>query len=151
MNSDQVKLTKIAAQKTINSIQLVEDSLKKIKPYNNEKIYSSDELEPYDALSDRFIRSIEISIKFFRSYEIYLYGEISQTLRDLLNKMASQNLVSSVQKWMEMRDVRNRIVHDYLPDEIKDIYDSIMDEYGNELIILKKSVLIILKKLGNSN
>ncbi len=37
-----------------------------------------------------------------------------------------------------MRDVRNRIVHGYLPEEIKDIYDSIMGTFGKELLSLKE-------------
>lgn len=149
MNKDQKTLVKISANKTISSIKLVEDSLKKITHYDTEKTYSSDELEPFDALSDRFIRAVEISIKFFKSYEKYLYGINSQTIRDLLNKMESHNLTSSVQRWMEMRDIRNRIMHDYLPGEIKDIYDAIMGEYGNELIMLKKKVINILENPDN--
>jgi len=46
--------------------------------------------------------------------------------------------ISSVILWMEMRDVRNRIVHGYLPEEIKDIYDSIMGTFGKELLSLKE-------------
>jgi uncharacterized protein with HEPN domain len=64
---------------------------------------------------------------------LYLYGERSETLRDLLNKMEKLDLVSSVQCWMEMRDVRNRIVHEYLPEEIQEIYDIIMGEYAIKL------------------
>ena len=32
-----------------------------------------------------------------------------------------------------MRDVRNRIVHDYLPKDIRQIYDAIQNQFGNEL------------------
>ena len=49
-------------------------------------------------------------------------------------------LISSVKLWMEMRDVRNRIVHDDLPEEIQAIYDQIMGNYAAELKELKTAL-----------
>ncbi len=72
-------------------------------------------------------------VKFFKVYERLIFGESSSTLRELLNKMEKINLISSVNLWIDMRDVRNRIVHYYLPDTVKYIYDCIMFEYNNEL------------------
>ena len=47
--------------------------------------------------------------------------------------MEKLNLIGSVQIWIDMRSVRNRIVHEYLPEAIKDIYDLILNQYGREL------------------
>ena len=137
----------ITANNTINAINLVEASLDRIEPYDPNKIYSPEEREPYDALSDRFVRSIEICLKFFKGYERYMYAENLETLRDQLNRMEKLNLISSVLVWMQMRDVRNRIVHDYLPEEIKDIYTSIMGTYGNELKSIKEKIGLIKNEL----
>ena len=38
---------------------------------------------------------------------------------------------------MEMREVQNRIVYAYLPEQIKALYDPIMYEYSRELPNLK--------------
>jgi len=143
VNKNQLELTGFALNKATDSIKLVEASLKKFKTYEKDKIYSPDELEPYDALSDRFIRSVEICIKFFKSYELYHYGVNSDTVRDLLNQMAKLKLISSTLTWMQMRDVRNRIVHDYLPDQIYDIYELSNNIYGKELKMLKSKLLKI--------
>ena len=140
MKIDQQVITKKALDKSVDAIKLVEASLKSIKPYNPGKIYSPKEREPYDALSDRFTRAVEISLKFFRSYEKLMYGENSESTRDLLNRMEKLELISSVILWLQMRDLRNRIVHDYLPEEIKEIYDSIMDVLGSELKNLKYKI-----------
>jgi hypothetical protein len=140
MKKDQETLTKISSDKALDAIGLVEASLNSVAPYQVGKDYSPKEREPYDALSDRFIRAVEISIKFFKSYERFMYGESSDTLRDLLNKMEKLGFVSSVMIWMQMRDVRSRIVHDYLPEEIKEIYDSIMGDFGVELINLQQKI-----------
>ena len=133
MRKDQHYIVKSSLEKVFAALTLVDASVSSIERYNSVTQYSPKEREPFDALSDRFSRAVEICIKFFRSYDLYLYGERSETTRDLLNKMEKLDLVSSVQCWMEMRDVRNRIVHEYLPEEIQEIYDIIMGEYAIEL------------------
>jgi len=137
MSKDQHVITVESLGKMRDAIALLEASLREIKPFDAVKKYTPKELEPYDALSDRFSRSVEISIKFFRSYEKLMYGENSDTLRDLLNKMEKLGLVSSTMLWINMRDVRNRIVHDYSPGSIQEIFSAIMGEFGQELLGLK--------------
>lgn len=141
MKIDQRKLTEIAAQNAVDAIELIEASLISIQPYDVKASYSPKDREPYDALCDRFIRAVEISIKFFKSYEMLMYAEYSETLRDLLNRMEKLGFISSVTIWMKMRDVRNRIVHDYLPDEIQEMYDSIIGDFGSEIVHLKSMIL----------
>ena len=141
MNSDLITLITAARQKVLNIIMLVEASLSRITPYDVNQNYTPEEMEPYDAMSGRFIRAIEVSLKFFRTYERYLFVESSDTIRDLLNRMATVDLITSTQLWVAMRDVRNRIVHDYLPKDIKQIYDVIQNQFGNELKQLKSKLI----------
>ena len=120
---------------------LVEASLSRITSYDVNQNYTPEEMEPYDAMSGRFIRAVEVSLKFFRTYERYLFVESSDTIRDLLNRMATVDLITSTQLWVAMRDVRNRIVHDYLPKDIKQIYDAIQNQFGNELKQLQSKLI----------
>ena len=140
MKKDQWALLKVLREKARDAIFLVEHSLRYISPYDSQMQYGPKEREPYDALSDRFVRSVEICLKFFRSYERYLYAENSDTLRDLLNRMEKAGIVSSVRLWMEMRELRNRMGHGYLPDEIEQMYDLIMDEFGHELLKVSQNI-----------
>lgn len=137
MSKDQRYITEKAFKDVNNAISLVEASLSDLPAFEVGKEYTPKQREPYDALSDRFIRSVEISIKFFRCYEKLMFGENSDTLRDVLNKMEKLSLISSVILWMKMRDVRNRIVHDYLPEVVAEIYSSIAGEFATELSNLK--------------
>ena len=141
MNSDLITLISAARQKVLNTIMLVEASLSRITPYDVNQNYTPEEMEPYDAMSGRFIRAIEVSLKFFRTYERYLFVESSDTIRDLLNRMATVDLITSTQLWVAMRDVQNRIVQDYLPKDIKQIYDAIQNQFGNELKQLKSKLI----------
>ena len=130
---EQNAVTKRDLEKMLDTVALVQASLGKLTPYEATRNYSSDESEPYDALSDRFIRAVEISLKFFRSYERLQFAEESDTLRDRLNRMEKLWMISSVERWFSMREVRNRIVHDYLPNEIKQMYDDMMGPFALEL------------------
>lgn len=127
-------------EKVLSAIRLVEASLNKLKPFDPRLNYTPEELEPYDALSDRFVRAVEISIKFFRTYERYKEVIPSETYRDLLNRMEKYGLINSTELWIEMRDVRNRIVHDYLPEQIKELYDLLLGRYGQELLNVKTEI-----------
>jgi len=143
MKKDFRILFEASKQKVISAVDLVEASLTNLERYSIDKKYNPKELEPYDALSDRFIRAVETCIKFFKTYEYYLYTLSSDTYRDLLLNMEKQKIISAVETWVDMRDIRNRIVHDYLPNHIKNIYDLIMDEFKEELISLKGKITLI--------
>lgn len=134
--SDYGLLACSSRKKCQAAIALVQASVNKLSSYDAAKIYTPDELEPYDALADRYIRAVEVSIKFFRSYELYQQAVAPDTFRDLLHRMEKYGLIHSTVLWVEMRDVRNRIVHDYIPEKIEHMFDLLLGEYGRELIRL---------------
>jgi len=136
-------LLKTAKKKALDAIALLEASVQGLQPFSPDIQYSPKEREPFDALCDRFVRSIEICLKFFRTYEKTLSGESSETLRDLLNLMEKVHLISSAQLWIDMRLFRNRIVHDYLPEDLKKIYDFITTDFAKELFSLKEKIKLL--------
>ncbi|MDM8566718.1 nucleotidyltransferase substrate binding protein [Candidatus Halobeggiatoa sp. HSG11] len=140
MAEDFLILLANSEDKVDRCFTLVQASLQDLEPYDIAKNYSPKELEPYDALSDRFIRCVEIFIKYFKTYEYYKFSLTSDTLRDRLNLMEKLGLITSTPLWMEMRDTRNRIVHDYLPEQTKDIYERIMSKYFAELKYSKSKI-----------
>ena len=140
MNKEQSVITNSILVQLQKSLEILKTSFETVDNYDSHKNYTPKEREPYDALSDRFVRAVEISIKFFKSYEKYLYAENSETLRDLLGKMEKLKMVSSTELWIRMRDIRNRIVHEYLPDDLKEIYDLILGIYKNEFNSLSDNI-----------
>lgn len=97
------------------------------------RAYSAKELEPYDALSDRFLRAFESCIKFFRTVERFRELAPSESFRDLLHRMEKYGLISSAEVWLQLRDTRNRIAHEYLPEELAKIYRDIVGAGAAEL------------------
>ena len=140
MSQTDIAQLHIATEKYKKAFQLLQASVKKITKFDIDKNYTADELEPYDALSDRFMRTVEVAIKFFRSYEYYLQAEQSQTLRDGLHQMEKLELISNIDIWIEMRDIRNRIVHDYLPDKMAEMYQLVCTEFYTELNKLHQKI-----------
>jgi hypothetical protein len=97
-------------------------------PFALDRVYSPQEREPYDALSDRFLRAFESSLKFFRTWERVREAHASETFRDLLLRMEKVGLISGLATWIGLRDLRNRVVHDYLPEELAALYAAIIGE-----------------------
>lgn len=139
MKQDIAVVAEVARGKAIRSISLFAASVRRYRPFDPKRRYTPKQLEPYDAMADRYIRAVEASIRFFRAYERYQFGETSDTLRDLLSRMEKLGLVSSVQLWIEMRDQRNRIVHEYLPEKIKQIYQELVGKMSKELVAVKEA------------
>lgn len=110
------------------ALELVFASAAGYAPFSPDRIYSPREREPYDALSDRFLRAFESSLEFFRTWERVREANASETFRDLLLRMEKLGLISGLVAWIALRDLRNRVVHDYLPEELASLYATIIDE-----------------------
>ena len=85
--------------------------------------FSAENLESIEALSARFARTADILIqKVARSLMLYLREEPG-TFIDMANRMEKMRLTDSAQSTLEIRDLRNEIVHDYShrdPKEVKE-------------------------------
>ncbi len=128
------------------AVFLLKSSLDAYKPYDPSKEYSPEEMEYYDSLSFRFEKAVELALSFFKSLEIYLFGEQSDTLRTRLLRMQKAGYVDSVDFWISARILRNKIAHAYLSEELKDIYDNIV-KLGKKIIEKVQSVKAKLNEL----
>ena len=57
----------------------------------------------------------------------------SESFRDLLQRMEKYGVITGASLWIEMRDTRNRIAHEYLPEELAKIYADIVGPAATEL------------------
>ena len=69
------------------ALELVFASAAGYLQFDPDRIYSPREREPFDALSDRFLRAFASSLKFFRTWEWVREANASETFRDLLLRM----------------------------------------------------------------
>lgn len=108
-----------------NAVYLLKASIGKFKPYKLKKIYTPVELEYYDSLAFRFEKTVELFLHFFKGLESYTSGKVSDTLRDRLLLIQKLKIIDSIDFWIEARLLRNKVAHDYLPEQLKDIYQEI--------------------------
>ena len=133
MNNDERDLLRENRDKARAALMLLFASFDAYIPYDPVAKLSPKELEPYDALADRFIRAVESSLRLFRGVEIREFGVPSDSTRELLDRMEKLRWVSSADLWMAMRSIRNKIVHDYLPEQVALMFVQITGRFAAEL------------------
>jgi uncharacterized protein YutE (UPF0331/DUF86 family) len=122
--------------KVVKSIASVDASLQGYAVFDAACEYSPKELEP-DAFADRFVRAVECSLRYMRSLEMAQFAEQSESTRSLLDRIEKLGVVSSAGLWMQMRNIRNRIVHDYLPQQVADMFELLARKFAPELLRLQ--------------
>jgi len=127
-------------QKLLHSMEALEASLHKLPLFDETKSYTYEELEAFDALTSRFIRVYESAIGFFRSYDMYNSIRPAEALRDLLHNMEKAGYISDADRWLDMRLIRNKITHDYLPRQIAGFFTLIRGPFAEELQFVKKKI-----------
>ena len=112
-----------------NVIILLKSSVGEYVAFEPNKKYTPVELKLYDALSFRFEKSVELCLNFFRALENYQFKDSSETLRNLLLRMQKIGVITDVEEWMLIRDLRNKIAHTYAPEDLLKIYNKILEDY----------------------
>lgn len=120
-------------EKLFAAFELLFASVDDYRGFDPSRTYTPKEREPFDALSDRYLRAFESSLKFFRTLERVREVAPSETFRDLLLRMHKLDFISDPEIWLRLRDVRNRIAHEYLPGELEKIYASMIGPAAAEL------------------
>jgi uncharacterized protein YutE (UPF0331/DUF86 family) len=117
-----------------SSLKLLKHSVEKYKPFNPTVFYTYEDLEYYDSLSFRFEKAIEAMFYFFKSLELYFYGEKSDTYRQMLIKMEKIKIIDNSEIYMQAKLLRNKVVYAYLPEKLDEIYSNV---YNLSQIFLK--------------
>lgn len=133
MTEDGVWLLAAGRDRYLAAFVFVNASVARTTTFDAKKEYSPTERESFDALSDRFVRAVETGVQFLRSYERFVQGAVSPTLRDTLHAMEKVNLVTDTEQWIDMREVRNRVVHEYSAEELEKLYADIRASFFEEL------------------
>lgn len=80
------------------------------------------------------------------AYEYYIEASTSQTFRDGLNKMEKLGFITDAILWLQMGDIRNKIVHYYLPGQTQKMFDVIMGPFIAEMKAAKEKIDHLFKK-----
>ena len=104
------------------------------------KEYSIDEFGRFETLCSRYSRSIDFLIrKIFRTLDEYEF-ENQGTLVDVVNNAHKRGLFEDIEELRVMKDVRNTVVHEYIEDELAEVFDEVL-LYSEKLITIIENTL----------
>lgn len=140
MSHKLTELKIIIQDKLEKSISLFINNIDGLEPFDSTSTYTSEELIPYDSLTSRSMRVFEMAIKYFKISDLLESLHQAESFRDLIHSANKLGLIESENVWFEMRIVRNQITHDYLPAELKIMFDFITNEFLNEIMFLQRRI-----------
>ena len=110
------------------------------------KEYTVDEFGRFETLCSRYSRSIDFLIrKIFRSIDEFEF-ENQGTLIDVVNNAHKRGLFENIEELRIMKDIRNTVVHEYIEDELVDVFDEVF-EYSKKLILIINNTLKYIENL----
>jgi hypothetical protein len=108
--------------------------------------YSIEEFGKFETLCSRYSRGIDFLIrKIFRTLDEYEF-ENQGTLVDVVNNAHKRQLFDDIEEIRIMKDIRNTIAHEYIEDELVDVFDEVL-EYTKKLIEIINTTLKYMAKV----
>lgn len=108
-------------------IQSLKTSLDKCRDIGLKEQYSFEELESYDSLTSKFARLSDIlTQKIFKTIMLLL-RENAPTLIDRANVAEKLEIIHSADLLIQIRDMRNDIVHEYFIEQLITLYADIFE------------------------
>ncbi|MEW6654834.1 MAG: hypothetical protein AB1394_15380 [Bacteroidota bacterium] len=109
---------------------------------------TDEELESFDSLTVRFARLSDIIIqKIFRIIE-KADLETPGSVRDSVYSAEKKGLIGDADTFIEIRELRNLISHEYLPEAFKDIFLKVLEFTPDLLLCLENIKKYCIAKYG---
>jgi uncharacterized protein YutE (UPF0331/DUF86 family) len=129
-------------------LQWLEISFKECKRIGIKDSYTVEEFGKFETLCARYSRSIDFLIrKIFRTLDAYEF-ENQGTLVDVVNNAHKRGLFEDIDELRIMKDVRNTIVHEYIEDDLVEVFDEVL-EYTSRLIDIINTTIKYIDKIGD--
>lgn len=111
-------------QASVATLQL---SIQKCQIIGMKENYIFEELESFDSLTSKFKRTSDIfTQKVLRSVWLLLHEPFVPFI-DMMNTCEKMEMLVSADQMIEIRDLRNQIAHEYLPDAIRELVPEAID------------------------
>jgi len=111
-------------QAAVITLQL---SIIKCQAIGQKDSYSFEELESFDSLTSKFNRTSDIfTQKVLRTVWMLLHEPFIPFI-DMVNKGEKMLILRSADAIIEIRDLRNQIAHEYIPEAIRDLVPEVIE------------------------
>ncbi len=128
MDSQKKDLVGYYYTKIIKSLRYLNYTYQRVQTLpTNPKEMTDPQLETWDSFSTRFTRSADIFLsKYIKAAVQYDDPAFDGKFRDYLNKAEKFNLIDSVNTWIEIRELRNVVVHEYSDEDLEKILQKML-------------------------
>jgi uncharacterized protein YutE (UPF0331/DUF86 family) len=122
MKISQKELLEYEVNLLKKALDILKYSLNSCLEISNKEEYSYDELDRFECLTARFARLSDIlTQKLFRLIDA-IELEKPGTAWDVINRAEKRGIINNADEFAEIRELRNIISHEYMPEEIRRIY-----------------------------
>lgn len=102
-----------------------------------------EEMESIDSLTSKFGRTSDIfTQKLLRTVWSMLH-EAFVPFIDLMNKAEKYDIINSANELIYIRDLRNQIAHEYIPEAIKDMTPEVLDYIPKLIANIEQAIKFI--------
>lgn len=103
-----------------NSLGTLIKSVEKAQAIAEKEDYSFEEMETFDSLTSKFSRTSDIFLQKIMRTLWELLHEDKMPLIHVLNRAEKLEIIHSADDMLEIRDVRNQVAHEYIPEAIQE-------------------------------
>jgi hypothetical protein len=109
--------------------------------------WTPSDLDAFEALTSRYARLSDMILrKLFRGLDA-LELEDPGTLLDALNRAEKRGLIDSAGDFLEIRELRNEIAHEYAQENLRPLFVSVLEHAPALLEIIKRTRAYSLRYL----
>jgi hypothetical protein len=84
-------------------------------------------METFDSLTSKFSRTSDLFLQKIMRTLWELLHEDKMPLIDVLNRAEKLEIIHSADDMLEIRDVRNQVAHEYIPEAIQELVPEVID------------------------
>jgi len=129
------------------SIETLKLSVSKCEQIEIRDEITFEEMESFDSLTSKFGRTSDLyTQKILRTIWMLLHEPFVPFI-DLLNKAEKIDLIHSADEMIDIRDLRNQIAHEYIPEAITQLVPEVLDNCK----ILIKNISETIQFVKNRN
>lgn len=129
---DNIKLNLISNIEALKkSIQRIDEIFDDCQSINFDRRIDKSNLILLEALTSRYARTVDILInKVFRSIDAAEF-ENPGSLIDTVNRAEARGIIDFVDSLRELKDLRNRVSHEYVEDDLIELFTLILNKIPN--------------------
>ena len=124
MINDLLNSEWILLKSAIDTLQM---SVRKCQLIGQKEKYTFEELESFDSLTSKFNRTSDLfTQKVLRSIWMLLHESFVPFI-DMMNGCEKLLIIHSADQMIGIRDLRNQISHEYIPEAIRDLVPDVIE------------------------